>query len=108
MTNTTWLYTDGDEPAITIEQQKVDTLVYRGLTVLVWKAIPGQAGTLNSSSFVRHEDLPADLAETFYQWQFSTQLPFRDAAYAHDFAHFMGHGGRGYMGDLSEIVGRHR
>lgn len=56
MTNTTWLYTDGDEPPITIEQQKVDALVYRGLTMLVWKAIPGQAGTLNSSSFIRHED----------------------------------------------------
>ena len=84
---TTWYYT-GDDVPVDIELQQVNTLTYRNLTVPVWQVVPGQ-GNYYPGPFVRHSDLPSDLAEAFYKWQFSAQIPFSDAAYAYDFTNFI-------------------
>jgi hypothetical protein len=90
---------------ITLNLRQVDTLTYRGLAVPVWQLLPDQ-GNYSSSPFVRREDLPADLAEAFFdRWQYGANQPFADGAYHYDFDIFMSRGGR--PGD-AEIVARYR
>jgi hypothetical protein len=84
---TTWHYT-GDDTPVDIELQQVNTLTYRNLTVPVWQVAPGQ-GNYYPGPFVRHADMPSKLAEAFYKWQFSAQIPFSDAAYVYDFTNFI-------------------
>lgn len=108
-TTTPWLTPgfDDAETLITIKLHQVNTLVYRSLTVPVWQVDPGQEGYY-SGPFIRHSDLPDDLAESFCKWQMYAAIPFRDAAYDHDFKDFMDRSGRGFSGDFSEIVSRYR
>ncbi len=81
---------DDDGGTLTLTLHQVDALVYRGLTVPVWELLPGQ-GNYSANPFVRREDLPADLAEAFFDhWQFGANQPFSDAAYFWDFGNFMG------------------
>lgn len=88
---TTWTTPgfDDAETRVAIELQQVDTLTYRSLTVPIWQIAPGQDG-YHAGPFVRRADLPADLAERFFdQWQYGANQPFADAAYLRDFANFM-------------------
>lgn len=95
----------GDDDTLTLNLQQVDSLAYRGLVVPVWQLLPGQ-GKYSSNPFVRREDLPADLAEAFFdRWQYGANQPFTDAAYHYDFGNFMARGGRP---EDMEIVARYR
>lgn len=83
-----------DGGTITLNLRQVDALVYYGLTVPVWELLPGQ-GNYSSNPFVRRDDLPADLAEAFFdRWQYGANQPFSDAAYPYDFESFMVRGGK--------------
>ncbi|MBY0575890.1 MAG: hypothetical protein K2P67_04770 [Gallionellaceae bacterium] len=88
---TTWTtpgFDDAETP-VAIELQQVDALVFRDSTVPVWQVAPGQ-GDYHAGPFIRRIDLPADLAEAFFdRWQFGANQPFVDAAYPRDFANFM-------------------
>lgn len=105
----TWTTEGFDEAGgtITLNLRQVDALTYRGLTVPVWQIDPRQE-RYYSGPFIRHSDLPDDLAESFFKWQMYAAIPFRDAGYDHDFKDFMARGGRGFSGDFSEIVTRYR
>lgn len=109
--STTTLWTtpgfDNAETPVTIKLHQVDTLAYQGIIVPVWQVDPGQDGYY-SGPFIRHADLPSDLADAFYKWQMYAAIPFGDAAYVHDFTDFMDRSGRGFSGDFSEIVRRYR
>lgn len=89
---TTWLtpsFDDAETP-VTIELLQLDALIFRGLTIPVWQVAPGQKGSYHAGPFVRRIDLPADLAEAFFdRWQYGANQPFADAAYIRDFADFM-------------------
>jgi hypothetical protein len=88
----TWLYTDSDGRPVVINQQQVDTLRYRGLTVPVWQAKPGKGHS--TAPFIRYSDLPADLIEAFERWQHEAKFgetppPFHRTACDGDFLMFM-------------------
>ncbi|MHB1592528.1 MAG: hypothetical protein ACYCTW_13540 [Sulfuricella sp.] len=103
---TTWTTEGfGEADTLTLDLQRVDTLTYRNLAVPVWRLVPGQ-GNYHAGPFVRRDDLPADLAEAFFdRWQYGANQPFTDAAYHYDFESFMTRGGRA---EDAEIVGRYR
>jgi hypothetical protein len=87
---TTWLTPGFDEAEtpVAITLQQVDTLAYRGFAVPIWQ-MTGQ-GDYHAEPFVRRMDIPADLAEAFFdRWQYGANQPFMDAAYLRDFANFM-------------------
>lgn len=88
----TWLYTDSDGQSGVIEMQQIDTLLYRGIAVPIWEAIPGKG--YSTTHFIRCSDLPADLAEAFERWQHeakfgATPPPFPRTACDADFMMFM-------------------
>lgn len=83
MRNTTTWTTEGfgDADTLTLDLQQVNTLTDRSLAVQVWQLALGQ-GNYHAGTFVRRADLPADLAEAFFdRWQYGANQPFTDAAY---------------------------
>jgi hypothetical protein len=93
MNDTTIVWTiDGfDGATTTLTLRQVDTLTYGGdLAVPVWQvADPAANDRAYSGPFVRYVDMPKDVAEAFKSFQFIAQIPFQDAAYDHDFRHFI-------------------
>ena len=91
-----------------MELNKVGTLEYKSLSVPVWRVADPEMYKAYPKSFVRDEDMPADLAKAFLEWQTLAAAPGFGMSYLHDFTDFMDRGGQGWKGDYSEIVNRYR
>lgn len=89
------------------ELEQIDTLEYAGCTVPVWKVVDQQCNYFKSG-FIRHADLPEDLAKAFNEYQTLAACPGIGTSYLHDFTDFMDRDGRGWSGDFSKVVMKYK
>lgn len=91
-----------------MELNKVGTLEYKNLSVPVWRVADPEKYNAYPKSFVRIEDMPADLAKAFMEWQTLAAAPGFGMSYLYSFTEFMDRGGQGWKGDYSEVVNKYR